>query len=63
MKAQVFKTSQGFDIINCKGELFSISGEQIKKIGTIGPRFKPSGTLLKKIPAHIKSTFFKLQIQ
>jgi len=63
MKAQVFKTSVGFDIINSKGELFTVTGNQAQKKGTVGEKFKPSGKLLKKIPNHLKDIFFNLQKQ
>lgn len=60
MRARIYKTSQGFDVINSLGELFCVNGNQVKKIGTIGKSFKPSGTLLKRIPKHIRNTFYKL---
>lgn len=61
MRARIYKTSQGFDVINSLGELFCVNGDQVKKIGTIGKSFKPSGTLLKRIPNHIRNTFNELQ--
>lgn len=60
MRAKVYKTAIGYDIITSDGVLYSLS-PLLKKHGSIGANFKPSGKLLSKVPDHIKQIFFELQ--
>lgn len=60
-KPRIYQTREGYDIITSDGSLYNLVGERVKKIGKVNEKYQPSGRLLRKIPNHIKSIFFKLQ--
>ena len=60
MIPRIYKTKIGYDIVTSSNVLYTVSGT-IKKVGRVGDNFQPSGVLLKKIPNHLKTIFFKLQ--
>ena len=65
MKAAIYKTKDGYEIVNAYGQLFtaikSNSKFIIKSCGTVNPDvWRGSGALVKGIPNELKQLFFTL---
>jgi hypothetical protein len=60
-RPRIYRVTHGYDVITSDNTLYHVPGQTFKKIGKIGPKFKPSGNLVKGIPNEIKSIFFKIQ--
>jgi len=58
---RIYRVTHGYDVIRHDNTLYHIEGQTFKKIGKIGANFKPSGNLVRGIPNHLKSIFFKIQ--
>ena len=60
MKAKIYRTSKGFDIITSDRRMYHHEKET-KYIGIVNKRFQPSGKLLREVPIHLRELFYKLQ--
>ena len=65
MKAQIYKTNSGYDVLTSSGKLYQIQTGGAKPnttfCGIVGANFQPIGQRVKQIPTHIKILFFNLQ--
>jgi len=65
MKAQIYKTNSGYDVLTSSGKLYQIKTEGAKLhttfCGIVGANFQPISAKVKAIPNHIKTLFFNLQ--
>lgn len=63
MKARIYQTTQGYDVVTHEGTLYQLvkAGKSYvqKKCGKVGDNYSV-GVLLKKIPDPIKTIFFTL---
>jgi hypothetical protein len=62
MQPRIYKVKQGYNIVTSDGRLYVHTTRTVYK-GKVGDNWQPSGTLLTKIPNHLKTIFFQLQQQ
>jgi hypothetical protein len=64
MKARIYKTRDGYTLINSGGGLYNLTRSKGGFIegykGKVGAAYVGTGQLLKKIPDELKQLFYKL---
>jgi hypothetical protein len=61
MKAKIYRTKTGFDIVNSSGILFTVTSGKVKRVGQVSERWVSPGKLCKGIPRDVSKIFFELQ--
>lgn len=65
MRPAIYQTGAGFDIVTGAGVLHQVvkvgAGWSVREVGPVGPAFKPSGRLVRGLPAFLRKLFFSVQ--